>query len=410
MNLYAVGLLALFAVQGVFNYVRTYNLAVVGEGVVADIRKAVFDRVVRLPVPFFDDRHTGDVTSRLTSDVVVVQGIVSDSVGRALSQAITLIGGVVLAVFISPQLALSILTFVPFIVLAAAIFGRRLRKLSTEVHDQLAAANSIAEESIASVRVVKWFGAEGELASEYDHEVTKSYNLARRRARLRAVFVPFITFVGFSTLALVLWLGGRLVASGSLTPGELISFLLYTVTIAGALGSFTGLYSDIQAALGSSHRIFELLGEPAEKAAMDQPDELPPATGSVQFAGVDFAYEARDASVLTDIDLVADPGEIVALVGPSGAGKSTIVQLIPRFYDVTTGAVTVDGLDVRRYPVEELRRRMAAVPQEVQVFSGTIAENLRVAKPMPRMPTWWPLLRPRTQPGSSTASRMATTP
>jgi subfamily B ATP-binding cassette protein MsbA len=231
------------------------------------------------------------------------------------------------------------------------------------------------------VRVVKWFGAEEELASEYDREVTTSYNLARKRARLRAVFVPFITFIGFSTLALVLWLGGRLVASGSLTPGELISFLLYTVTIAGALGSFTGLYSDIQAALGSSHRIFELLGEPAETAAIDEPVQLPAATGSVRFDAVDFSYEARDAAVLTSIDLVADPGEIVALVGPSGAGKSTIVQLIPRFYDVTSGTVSVDGLDVRRFPVDELRSRMAAVPQEVQVFSGTIAENLRVAKP-----------------------------
>jgi subfamily B ATP-binding cassette protein MsbA len=381
LNLYAVGLLVLFAVQAVFNYIRTYNLAIVGEGVVADIRKAVFDRVVRLPVPFFDERHTGDITSRLTSDVVVVQGVVSDSIGRALSQAITLVGGVVLAVLISPQLALSILTFVPLIVIAAAFFGRRLRKLSTEVHDQLAVANAIAEESIASVRVVKWFDAEDELSAEYTREVTHSYELARRRARLRALFVPFITFVGFSTLALVLWLGGRLVASGSLTPGELISFLLYTVTIAGALGSFTGLYSDIQAALGSSHRIFQLLGEASETASLPAPETLPPATGSVVFADVGFAYEARDAAVLRGIDLVADPGETVALVGPSGAGKSTIVQLIPRFYDATSGLVTVDGLDVRRFPVEDLRSRMAAVPQEVQVFSGTIAENLRIAKP-----------------------------
>ncbi|MFO7699511.1 MAG: ABC transporter transmembrane domain-containing protein [Acidimicrobiia bacterium] len=382
LNVYAIGLLAIFAIQAVFNYARTYNLAVVGEGVVADLRRTVFDRVVRLPVPFFDERHTGDLTSRLTSDVVVVQSIVSDALGRTLSQAITLVGGVALAIVISPVLSLSILTFLPVIVLAAALFGRRLRLLSTEYHDQLASANALAEESISSVRVVKWFNAEDRLAADYDVEVIASYAVARRRARMRALFVPLVTFVGFATLALVLWIGGRLVAGGSLTPGELISFMLYTLTIAGALGSFTGLYGEIQEALGSSRRIFELLGaDPELPETTIDAALLPPPSGSVRFSGVEFAYEGREATVLHDIDLDVEPGEVVALVGPSGAGKSTIVQLVPRFYDVDSGSVEVDGLDVRSYPVDVLRSRMAAVPQEVQLFSGTIAENLRIADP-----------------------------
>ncbi len=382
LNLYAIGLLAIFAIQAVFNYARTYNLAVVGEGVVADLRRTVFDRVVRLPVPFFDERHTGDLTSRLTSDVVVVQSIVSDALGRTLSQAITLVGGVALAVVISPVLSLSILTFLPVIVLAAALFGRRLRLLSTEYHDQLASANALAEESISSVRVVKWFNAEDRLAADYDTEVVASYAVARRRARMRALFVPLVTFVGFATLSLVLWIGGRLVADGSLTPGELISFMLYTLTIAGALGSFTGLYGEIQEALGSSRRIFELLGaEPELPETTIDAALLPAPSGSVRFRGVEFAYEGREATVLHDIDLDVEPGEVLALVGPSGAGKSTIVQLVPRFYDVDAGSVEVDGLDVRSYPVDVLRSRMAAVPQEVQLFSGTIAENLRIADP-----------------------------
>ncbi len=334
LNLYALGLLGIFAFQAVFNYVRTYNLAVVGEGVVADLRRTVYDRVVRLPVPFFDERHTGDLTSRLTSDVVVVQSIVSDALGRTLSQGITLVGGVILAITISPILSLSILTFLPIIILAAAFFGRRLRKISTEYHDQLAVANSLAEESIASVRVVKWFNAEDRLSADYDTEVVTSYRIARRRARMRALFVPLVTFVGFSTLALVLWLGGRLVADGSMTPGDLISFMLYTLTIAGALGAFTGLYGEIQESLGASRRIFELLGEVTET----QDDEvdlstLPPSVGSVKFTDVGFSYEGRDATVLSDINLDVAAGEMLALVGPSGAGKSTTVQLIPRFYD-----------------------------------------------------------------------------
>jgi subfamily B ATP-binding cassette protein MsbA len=198
---------------------------------------------------------------------------------------------------------------------------------------------------------------------------------------MRAIFVPFVQFVGFSTLALVLWLGGRLVASNSLTAGELVSFLLYTITIAGALGAFTSLYGDIQTALGSSQRIFDLLGETPETGEVPDGVVLPASIGSVAFSGVDFSYEGRDAGVLHGIDLEAAPGEVVALVGPSGAGKSTIVQLIPRFYDTVAGTVAIDGLDVRSYPIEDLRSRMAAVPQDVQVFSGTIAENLRIAKP-----------------------------
>ena len=380
LNWFAGALLVVFAVQAVFNYVRSFNLSVVGEGVVADIRRAVFDRVVRLPVPFFDGRKTGDITSRLTSDSMVVQSVVSSSLGRALSQGITLVGGIVLIILISPVLSLSVLTFVPIIIIAAAVFGRRLRTMSIGYHDQLAVANSLAEEAITAVRVVKWFNAEGRISNDYDREVTEAYRIAYRRARTRALFGPLVTFVGFSTLAVVLWAGGRLVLSGSLTPGELVSFLLYTLTIAGAIAAFTGLYGEIQEALGASQRLFELLEEAPEVGLLDTDVVVPEPMGSVQFSGVDFAYASRDIGVLHGIDLDVSPGEVVALVGPSGAGKSTVVQLIPRFYDVQAGTVSVDGLDVRSYPVDVLRQRMAAVPQEVQLFSGTIAENLRIAR------------------------------
>jgi subfamily B ATP-binding cassette protein MsbA len=379
LDRFAIILVIVFLAQAGFNFLRSYWLAIAGEGVVADLRRAVFDRVVRLGVPFFDERKTGEITSRLTADAAVVQTTVSTAVAQALAQGITLMGSVILLFLLSFRLSLTVLTFVPLVIIAAAVFGRRLRRVSTDFQDKLATANSLAEEAISSIRVVKWFTAEGETARLYDHDIRASYEVAVRRARLRAVFVPTVTFVMFSTLALVLWQGGRQVIAGNLTAGDLVTFLLYTLTVAGAIGTFTGLYAQLQEALGASKRIFELLDEPPEVAkttATQDPEPL----GTVSFADVHFDYAERTGNVLKGINLEVQPGEVVALVGPSGAGKTTLVQLIPRFYDVSRGRVLVDGVDVREQDIQRLRGRMAAVPQEVELFSGTIAENLRVAR------------------------------
>lgn len=377
----ALLLLAVFFAQALFNYVRSYSLAVVGEGVVADLRKSVYARIIRLPVPFFDKRRTGEITSRLTSDASVIQSTVSTAVAQSLAQTITLIGGVILMIVLSPILSLTILVFLPVAIIAAAVFGRRLNRISTEFQDEIATANAFAEESIASIRVVKWFTAEEESTRRYDHSIAKSYQVALRRARLRALFVPGVTFVAFGTLAVVLWVGGRQVLAGTMTAGELVSFLLYTLTVAGAIGTFTGLYSQLQEALGASRRIFELLGERAEVHDPKHPTTPPSREGSVLFENVSFSYSGRDTGVLDAIELSIAPGEVVALVGPSGAGKTTITQLIPRFYDVDSGRVIVNGVDVREQSLDLLRSQMAAVPQEVQLFSGTISENLRVSRP-----------------------------
>lgn len=377
----ALLLLVVFAVQGVFNYLRVYGLAVVGEGVVADLRRSVYDRIVRLPVPYFDIHRTGEITSRLTTDAAVIQATVSTSVAQALSQSITLVGGIVLMLFISPILSLTVLVFLPVVIIGAAVFGRRLNRISTSFHDRLAEANALADEAIQSIRVVKWFTAETETVTRYDEAIRTSYTVALRRARVRALFVPFITFVGFGTLALVLWVGGRLVLAGDLTPGQLVSFLLYTLVVAGAIGAFTGLYSQLQEALGASRRIFEILEEPVEAPKGHEVMSIHTRPGRVEFVGVSFSYPGRVARVIHDVDLEVAPGTTVALVGPSGSGKSTLTQLVARFYDATEGVVLVDGVDVRKQDLHEMRVQMAAVPQEVQLFSGSIAENLRLAKP-----------------------------
>ncbi len=377
----ALLLLGVFLAQAGFNYLRSYSLSVVGEGVVADLRRSVYHRIVRLPVPFFDKRRTGEITSRLTSDVAVIQTTVSTALAQALAQGITLIGGVVLMLVLSPMLSASVLVFLPVAILAASFFGRRLSRISTLFQDEIATANAFADESIASIRVVKWFTAEDSASRRYSDSIAKSYEVALRRARLRALFVPSVTFVAFGTLAIVLWVGGRQVLAGEMSAGDLVSFLLYTLTVAGAIGTFTGLYSQLQEALGASLRIFELLAEPIESHSGEGVQVPIEREGSIRFENVGFSYSSRDAEVLEGIDLTVAPGEVVALVGPSGSGKTTITQLIPRFYDTTSGQVLVDGVDVRLQDLDDLRRQMAAVPQEVQLFSGSIAENLRISKP-----------------------------
>ena len=381
----ALLLLVVFAVQSVFNFIRSYFVSIAGEGVVADLRKAVYAQVMTLPVRFFDARKTGEITSRLTSDVAVVQASVSQAVTQTLAQGVTLIGGVILMFVMSVRLSLTVLAILPITIVAASIFGRRLRRLSSDFQDQIADANAFAEESISANRVIKWFTAEEREVQRYGSAVDSSYAIARRRAGWRAIFISVVTFVGFGTLALVIWSGGREVLKGTLQPGELVTFLLYTLTVAGAIGAFTGLYSQLQQALGASERIFDLLDEESEIKDPADPKPLASVEGSLSFHDVSFSYGDRDLTVLHSVSLQVAPGERLAVVGPSGGGKSTLIQLVPRFFDPSSGYIAVDGEDIRSFRVAELRSHIAAVPQETQLFSGTIADNLRVGNPTATM-------------------------
>ena len=378
LNRIALLLFAVFAVQALFGYVRRYQLSAVGEGVVADLRTSLYAHLILLSVKFFESRKTGEITSRLTSDVAVVQATVSQSIAQVASQTLTLIGGVVLLLVISVKLSATVLVVLPLVIGAARFFGQRLERISTQFQDKVAEANAVAEESIAGIRVVQWFGAEGALTDRYRASIGESYQMALRRARLRALFEPAIQFSGFATISLVLWFGGRLVLADEMTGGNLVSFLLYTFTVAGAIGTFSGLYSQLKEALGSTRRIFEMLDEVSDIRDPEQPVPLGEVSGRVVFDHVSFAYSDRAGSVLEDVSLTADPGEVIALVGPSGAGKSTLVQLIARFFDPTDGSITVDGVDIRHAAVGEMRSNMAAVPQDTHLFSGTIAENIRM--------------------------------
>lgn len=382
LNRTAILLFGLFVLQAVFNYLRTYNLGLVGEALVADLRKTLFGHVIGLSVRFFESRKTGEITSRLTSDIGTVQNAVSQALAQFVNQAITLVGGVVVLLALNLRLTLVMLAIVPAVVVAGASFGRRLRRISTSFQDAVGDANASAEEAISGVRVVKSFTAENVERRRYALGIDASYRLALKRVRVRSLFVPTVILAMFLGIGVVLWYGGRLVVQGALQGGDLIAFLLITVFVAGSIGTFTGLYSQLQEALGASARIFELLDAESDLPEPAEPVRLTHPRGEVRFERVSFRYGDRGtALVLDDIDLEAAPGRVVALVGPSGAGKSTLISLIPRFYDPTAGRVLLDGVDLRRLATRELRAHIGIVPQETQLFSGSIAENIRYGRP-----------------------------
>ena len=381
-------LLGVFTVVALFTALQTFLIGRVGVRVVADLRRAVFSHLLGLSPRFFAERRTGELTSRLTSDVSTVQAVVSNVLAQLLSQIVTLIGGVTLMVLTSFQLSLFTLAIIPLLIGTAVVIGLRIRKAAREVQDRVAAANASAEEAISGVRVVQSFTAEGVERERYALGVEASFQASLRRLRLSSLMAGIMTFLAFGSLAGVLWFGGRQVLSGDLTPGKLVSFLFYALQVGLGVGGLTGIFSQVQEALGASSRLFELLDTPSDLLEPATPTVLGRLAGRVTFEQVSFHYQAGDAPeqpgtapILSDIVLDVLPGKTVALVGPSGAGKSTLVNLLPRFFDVTGGVLRVDGVDVRSLALSELRRQVGLVPQETLLFSGSVAENILYGRP-----------------------------
>ena len=379
LNRIALGLLGVFAVQSVFVFARDYILNYVGERVVANLRTQVYERLMRLSLSFFARRQTGEIISRVTNDVALIQATLTGNLITLLGHAISLAGGVAMLVALNWRLALLLVSVVPIVIAVAGYFSRRLRAYSTAVQDRLAEATTALEETVAGIRIVKSFAREPYEIARFNGKVDRSFQAAMARVRARITFVPLVSLTVFSALVLVLWYGGTQVIAGHMSPGSLVAFLMYATIAAGPIGAFATLYAQMQEALGATRRVFELLD--AVPDVEDAPDAipLPPITGHVRFRNVDFSYEPNDP-VLRQIDLEVRPGEIIALVGRSGAGKTTLVNLLPRFYDPTRGSVEIDGYDLRRVTLASLRGQIGIVPQETALFSGTIRENLAYGK------------------------------
>jgi len=380
----ALGLVVLFCIQAALNYAQTYFLSAVGEQAVAGIRRDVFARLIEMPPGFFAERRTGELTSRLTVDIGLLQGVLSHQISEFARQILSLVGGVVLLTLLQPRLTLTALGVAPVVVGSAMFFGRRLRQITTSVQDRVAEATAIAEEAFSQIRTVQSFVQEPAERARYGDRVGASVGMALQRARVRGVFFGVLTFSTFVGIVFVLWQGGLLVLDGELTAGALVSFLLYTVFIAASIGALASSFSNYQEAVGAAERVFEILDWTPAISDPAAPVELPrPVRGSVAFEKVSFRYLRDPAQpwVLEGVDLAVAPGEVVALVGPSGAGKTTLVSLLPRFWDVDRGRILLDGIDIRSLRLADLRGAIGIVPQEPALFSGSIRENIAYARP-----------------------------
>lgn len=378
LNTVALALMGVFVLQMVFNYIQGYLITYVGERAVADLRIQIYAHLQKLSLAFFNERRVGELTSRVTNDVTVIQGVTTNAVASFLQNIINFVGSFALMLSMSWRLTSVTLLLIPLLIVLGMFFGRKLRKLSTEVSDRLAEATSVLEETIGGVRIVQSFAREPYEVKRFTNAIEAAFSTSMRRTRTRAQFIPIVSFSGFGALVLVLWFGGRQVLNGTMQLGDLVAFLLYAGVIAGSLGTFTGLYSQLQEALGATARVFGILDTEPDIADKPGVPPLPSIIGAVQFNDVSFAYaDTTNAVILNNINLAVRPGEVLALVGPSGSGKTTLVNLIPRFYDVSTGSITIDGYDIRDVQLRSLRSQIGIVPQETLLFSGSIGDNIR---------------------------------
>lgn len=411
LNLIALALAALFILQGFVSFAYRYYLKVVAQRTVADLRLDLHRHLLQLPLRFFTNNRVGELISRMSNDAAVVQGIIVDAPVAFIRQIITVLGGIALILWLNWQLSLIILVMIPPLVLMASRFGKKLKRLSSEAQDRLADATITLEELLSGIRVVKSFAQENYEGERYRTEIEKGYDVAVRREYQRSIFVALFTGLGFGAMTFLIWFGGRQVIAGQITPGELVGFLIYFLVVSAPLTEFASVWGRLQEGVGAARRIFEIIDTPPEPGLLLEasPDGSAHgyANGSAQqrscvsirmgyvlFSQVSFSYMTAESqlstpnpdgndneaeelpAVLVDVNIEAEPGQVVALVGYSGSGKTTLVNLIPRFYDPTQGRIQIDDTNIRTIPVRTLRSQIGLVPQETFLFGGTIRDNI----------------------------------
>ncbi len=374
---HSVTLIGIFAVQAVFVFFRHYLVSWVGERVVADLRVQLYRHLVTLSQTYFHKRRTGELLSRLAEDVGKVHGTVSSDLSMAARNALSLVGGIGILLYTNLQLTLVMLAVVPPLAIATVFFGRKIRKLARKAQDELAQANAELAEGISGIETVQAFTREDFEVERYGRSIARSFDLFIKRVLAGSWFMSLSSFLAFSAIAGIFFLGGRMVATDAISPGDLTEFMLYTMMVAGAVGAMAGIWAQLQAALGATARIFEIIDTRSDLVEPEHPTALTDLQGKVEFDDVGFSYGDRDAAVLQHVALRIEPGQTCALVGTSGSGKTTLARLLQRMYDPSQGRVTIDGIDLRDVALADLRGVMAVVSQEPILFSGTIRENIR---------------------------------
>jgi ABC transporter fused permease/ATP-binding protein len=379
----ALIMIGVLSIQMIFSFTRIYLFTVVGENALADLRKDIYRRMIMMPMDFFAQRRVGELSSRISADVSQIQDTVTSTLAEILRGVLTLLIGIGLILYISLKLTLLMLSVVPVIVVVGVVFGRKIRSLSRQTQDQLADSGTIVHETLQGISNVKAFSNEWFEMRRYAHSLNKMVKLAIRNAKFRGFFVSFLLFSVFGAIVLVVWYGTQMMQQGQLSFGDLTAFVVYTAFVGGSMAGFAELFSSLQKTLGATQRVRELLREQTEDVNItDAPvKEENRLYGRVELKHIAFSYPSRkEVPVLKDISVEAEQGQTIAIVGPSGGGKSTLVSLLLQFYKPDAGAILFDGREASLFPLSQLRKQMAMVPQDVMLFGGSIFENIVYGK------------------------------
>ena len=379
LNLIAAGILVVMFTRGVFYYGQSYLVSYVGQRVIIDVRSVLFRKFQRMPLSYYDKQQTGTVMSYITNDVAVMQSAIVDNLIELVTEGSILIGSLAMMIYLDWKLSLLTLMTIPLVGFAMKIFGRKLKRSSTVIQERVAEITSLLQESISAIRVVKSFVRESYETKRFEEQNWRNFQAAMKNVKLSSLLTPTVEFLAAIAVTFIVWFGGYEVVNGVITAGELVAFLTYAVNLANPVKRLSRVYAAIQKAMAAADRVFAVMDLNEKITDVPGAKPLPPIKGKVEFKDITFSYKEGQPA-LQHISLKAEPGQMIALVGPSGSGKSTIANLIPRFYDVDSGVITIDDHDIRQVTADSLREQIGLVPQETMLFSTSVMENIRYGR------------------------------